>query len=213
MGTDALPYVFRMVHVQNMPHVLSSGLVHRSSVHASANYKAIGDRALIAKRRTLRVAVEGTGEVITLGDYIPFYFGTRSPMLYVMQQGGNFVPEPVQPEAIVYCVVGLDTLVHQKVDFYFSDGHATDSFTKFYDRSRVHALPQLVNLPATKARYWADKSNLDLKRKKQAELLVKGNVPVALIAGFVVCAQKTKEILVNLGCLEGKIAVMPSYYF
>jgi len=83
-----------MTHVDNIPHILEFGITHRNSENANQNYVSIGDRSLIDNRfSTVRNITNGLDEVIetiTIGDFIPFYFGIRTPMLYVIQKGGEF---------------------------------------------------------------------------------------------------------------------------
>lgn len=80
-----------MTHIENIPHILKYGLTHRSSGNADPHYHSIGDASLIDYRSSKMVDVGGI--MIALGDYIPFYFGVRMPMLYVIQHGGNYVPD------------------------------------------------------------------------------------------------------------------------
>ena len=48
---------------------------------------------------------------IILGNFIPFYFGVRMPMLYVMQFGGNFVEKATPPEDIVYLACSVTNII------------------------------------------------------------------------------------------------------
>lgn len=105
-------HLYRMTHIENVPHILRYGITHKNSPHADAAYKSIGDASLISTRETKRVCIDnGTfhqeGENIVLGEFIPFYFGIRMPMLYVIQHGGNFVPQATPPTDIIYLVCHL----------------------------------------------------------------------------------------------------------
>lgn len=75
---NQLKYVFRLTHIDNIQHVLSNGLVRASSPLRSDNYLPIGDSQVIK--------IRGNREVdgYRLSEYVPFYFGPRSPMLYNM---------------------------------------------------------------------------------------------------------------------------------
>lgn len=213
MPQNPFQYIFRMVHMDNMPHVIATGLIHRNSKSASGNFKAIGDATLISTRHEKAVTVNDTSERIILGDYIPFYIGVRTPMLYVMQHGGNFVPDKVSAEAICYCVVKLSTLTEKDFSFFFSDGHATDGFTQFYSQNKIDELSQLVDAEAPWAKYWNDENDLDLKRRKQAEVLVQEDIPFDCIAGFAVYNQVAKSKLEQLGVASERIKIKSNYYF
>ena len=75
-------YLFRMTHIQNIPHILQYGITHLTSPNANVNYVPIGDGSLINTRSSF---ILNNGK--QLGDYIPFYFGVLTPMLYVIQKG------------------------------------------------------------------------------------------------------------------------------
>ena len=36
-------YLYRMVHIDNVPHILKNGITHRHSKNADTNYIQIGD--------------------------------------------------------------------------------------------------------------------------------------------------------------------------
>jgi len=79
-------YLFRMTHIENIPHILKHGITHRLSINFNKNYIPIGDVSIISTRNNYKL---NSGK--TIGDYIPFYFSTRTPMLYVIQRGFNGV--------------------------------------------------------------------------------------------------------------------------
>lgn len=63
-----------MIHIENIPHLLQFGITQASSSNANLDYITIGDGSLISKRNETRIP---NGR--WLGEYIPFYFGTRMP--------------------------------------------------------------------------------------------------------------------------------------
>ena len=83
--------VYRMVHIGNLPHILQHGITHKNSENANHNFMTIGDESLIGTRATKTVSVDNGDFIkfgihqIVLGDFIPFYFGIKMPMLYVIQ--------------------------------------------------------------------------------------------------------------------------------
>lgn len=165
--------IYRMTHIDNVPHILQHGITHKDLVNANPNFIGIGDISLIDTRSTKSVSVTngdsgyGIWPSITLGDFIPFYFGVRMPMLYVVQHGGNFVSHATNAEDIVYLACGLEPIVENNIIYYFSDGHATNIFTTFYDSSSKLALPKIIDWNAIKTQYWSGAENLNLKRKNK----------------------------------------------
>ena len=118
-------YIYRMTHIDNIPHIVQNGITHINSPNKNPGYKNIGDVTLIGSRNSLNIP---NGR--TLGEYIPFYFGKRMPMLYVIQKGYNGVSITL-PEDIVYCVSNVQKIVDSKIGYLFTDGHAKDGYTSF----------------------------------------------------------------------------------
>lgn len=84
-----------MTHIDNVPHILKFGITHRNSINANPAYVSIGNPELIEKRADLEIAT-AAGAKIKLGEFIPFNFYVRMPMLYNIQHGFN-VPKAVHP--------------------------------------------------------------------------------------------------------------------
>lgn len=204
--------LYRMTHIENIPHILQYGVVHHSSPNRNPNYISIGDKSLINFRSTKSVPVGNYS--IVLGDFIPFYFGVRMPMLYVIQLGGNYVEKARKAEEIVYVAVSLKKIIESNLLFYFSDGHAIDFLTTFYDRTSIDALPSIIDWNAVKSLIWSgDGIPTDIKRRKQAEFLVKQDLSPDFIIGFVCYDNKAKNQLISYGIDEQKIKVFPNAYY
>ena len=201
-----LKYAFRITHIDNIPHILKNGLVKAGSPLHDENYVPIGDPQIIGLRGDIEV------KGYRIGDYIPFYLGPRSPMLYVIQHGYNGV-QRVEPEKIVYCVIRLDDLINNNIDCIFTDGHAVSFLTSFYSRDKLSSINEIVKFDDVYSSQWNSEEDLDLKRRKEAELLIKNDLPVQFLRGFVVYNNKAKDFLIEKGVADNMIAVMPSYYF
>lgn len=204
-------HLYRMTHIGNIPHIMSCGIVHKSSPNADPNYIAIGDQSLIDCRSNKTVAV--TGKNIVLGDYIPFYFGVRMPMLYVIQHGGNFVAQARSPQDIVYLVVSLQKVLQGNYTYYFSNGHATDYLTEFFSANDIDRLPELIDWDAVLAQYWKREDDIDLKRRKQAEFLIKEDIVPQDIVGYVCYNEATRQQLMNYGIAQQNIRICPTAYY
>lgn len=207
MAKSGKIYLYRMTHIENVPHLLAHGITHRTSTRANANYVSIGDSSLISTRNDFLL---DNGR--RLGDYIPFYFGTRMPMLYVVQKGFNDVPAQ-SAEQIVYCVSSVGKVRETEADFVFTDGHAVDTFSTQYTKDDVEQLPELLDFKAIRAKYWKDDNDLDLKRRKEAEFLVLGDLPVEAILGFIVYNEAAKTKLKAMGLPDQRIHTNEKAYF
>lgn len=63
-------------------------------------------------------------------------------------------------------------------------------------------------------KYWKDSGPFDdTKRRKEAELLVKDEIPPEYIRGFVVYNTNAKKQLIDKGISEDKIVEKKDYYY
>jgi hypothetical protein len=170
--------VYRMTHIDNIPHVLQNGITHRTSPNHNPRYTAIGDITLINTRGAKQVAVSST-----------------------------------PPVNIIYIVCSIDGIIKNDEHYYFSDGHATDNLTTFYDKTKIGDLPKIIDWNAIKASYWGGQENLNVKRKKQAEFLAAEDVSPNLIFAFGCYNITAKNRLVAFGIPEDKIKVIPNAYY
>ena len=203
---NILKYAFRITHIDNMPHIIKYGIVKHNSPFRNKHFVNIGDQRIIRSRN--EVDIKG----YRISEYIPFYFGPRSPMLYVVQHGYNGVPR-VEPEKIVYCVVKLEDLINSNIDCIFTDGHALSMLSSFYEKDDLIRINDIISYKDVYSVIWNSDVDIDLKRRKEAELLVKSDVSSLLVCGYVVYNEKAKDVLVKLGVDEKKVVVQPSYYF
>lgn len=200
-------YLFRMTHIGNIPHILNHGITHTSSANANPNFIPIGDGSLIATRNDFLLK---NGR--RLGEYIPFYFGFRTPMLYVVQKGFNLVT-PTPAENIVYCVSSVQKMIDLKLDFLFTDGHAVDSFSNQYTPADINNIDNIIDWKAVNAKYWKDDNDLDRKRRKEAEFLVLGDISTKAISGFLVFNEAARNKLIDFGATSSRVLIKPNYYF
>lgn len=199
--------LFRITHIQNIPHILQYGITHVTSDNSNPNFITIGDASLISRRNSFSIL---NGKV--LGDFIPFYFGVRMPMLYVIQKGFNGL-QAVSAEDIVYCVSTVEQILSHNLDFLFTDGHATDKLSSFYSSQDISSLENIIDWKAVKSIYWKNDIDLDLKRRKEAEFLVASDIPVSAIVGFAVYSDNSKKKLLEFGISETVIKIKREFYF
>lgn len=201
---------FRMVHIKNIPYILKNGIVHSNSEKASQEYISIGDNTLIESRSNYKIPKTE----YNLGDFIPFYFGPRTPMLYEIQHGNNNVNKR-NPEEIVYCVILINDIIINKLEGFFTDGHAKNALTTFYSNDWLNELNEFVHRKDVYERHWG--INIDntgeTKRKKSAELLLKDDLGPEYIKWFVVYNKKAKNTLIGYGIDEKKILISTDFYF
>lgn len=196
-----------MTHIENIPHVLQYGITHSTSANANPDFVPIGDGSLIVARNNFLL---NNGR--RLGEYIPFYFGVRTPMLYVVQNGFNMVAlTPAQN--IVYCVSSVQKIMDLQLDFVFTDGHAVDGFSSQFTAADIQNIDILLDKNAINARYWRDENDLDRKRRKEAEFLVLGDIVQEGILGFITYNEMAKNTVVNFGADAAKVHIKSEFYF
>ncbi len=203
---NQLKYAFRLTHIDNIPYIEQCGLVRSDSPLRAPNYVSIGDCQVIDIRSGRDV------KGYHLNEYVPFYLGPRSPMLYVIQHGYNGVSR-VEAENIVYCVIRLEDLIHNNVDCIFTDGHALSAFTSFYQKNMLPRIGEIIKYEDVFSSWWNIEEDLDLKRRKEAELLVKQDLPAQYVRGYVVYNETARHRLISLSVAPEKVVAVPEYYF
>ncbi|MDR0790193.1 MAG: DUF4433 domain-containing protein [Bacteroidales bacterium] len=199
-------YIHRITHIENIPHILLYGITNETSRNANPNFKSIGDSTLISKRNDF-ILENGR----QLGNYIPFYFGRRMPMLFVIQRGYNGVPI-TNAEDIVYCVSSVQKIIDAQLEFVFTDGHATDKLSKQYNTAYVNNIETIIDKQALDEKYWGGENNLDIKRKKQAEFLVLGDIPISAVISYYVYNKTAQQKMKSFG-VDKEIIIKPEFYF
>jgi prepilin-type processing-associated H-X9-DG protein len=190
-------WLFRIVHIDNLPFLLERGMFASTHPDKDPDYVFIGDTKLTEQRRHYPIPLEGRGHI---GEYVAFYFGHLSPMLYNIHTGYRGIVQRPQSD-IVYICCTLGTIEAANCNYLFTDGHAKQRITQFYkDKSDL----EQVDWDIVYQKYWRnDEEDRDRMRRKQAELLVKGHVPVSCIYRLVVFDDESKHavspILANLG--------------
>jgi hypothetical protein len=183
-------WLYRIVHVKNMEHLLTHGILNKSHENAASGYLSIGDSDLIIKRNDYPVKINPPGGM--LGDYVPFYFGPLSPMLYNIKTGFGGIKKQSQSD-IIYVLCKAQDIVRECKEWCFTDGHAKKAISGFYNNLKDI---DEVDWNIVKEKYWNNtEEDFDRMRRKQAEFLVKDKVPVNCISGIAVYDEKKRILL------------------
>ena len=123
-------WILRLIHFKNLPTLLRRGGLHAPNhVPEDGNpYRGIHDVDVQSARGQRPVSC-GPGGVIT--DYVPFYFGRRSPMLLRLQTG-QVAGYTDGQRPILYVVSSVGDVLRRDLGFVFSDGHGLARFTNWY---------------------------------------------------------------------------------
>jgi len=115
----------------------------------------------------------------TVGDYVPFYFAPRSPMLYAINSGVVEGYADGQSPVIYLCSTA-EAVRKAGLRWVFTEGHADMLFTDFFDDLKDL---DKVDWDLMQARYWNDTNDdPDRKRRRQAEFLVHQFFPWELVS-------------------------------
>jgi hypothetical protein len=196
-----------MTHIQNIPHILIHGITGKESPNANPDYVPIGDASLIGTRSSVYIP----GTAYTVGEFIPFYFWIRMPMLFRIQSGHDV--KKVSPQNIVYLVCDIDSILSAGYSFFFTNGHAVDSFSTFYTKSQISLLPQVINEKAVKASYWGGEDNIIIRWQKQAEFLILNDIDPKYICRILCYNEDAKKALLSMGVADSLIKNYPQAYY
>ncbi|MDT7849545.1 DUF4433 domain-containing protein [Methylophilus sp. VKM B-3414] len=203
-------FIWRIVHRDNLPWILSNGLYCRNSPEFDPNFVSIGHADLINRRASRRVEVAPGG---TLSDYVPFYFTPFSPMMYNIFTGRSGVNKR-EKEDICILVSSLHKVNKLGVPFVFSDRHAYTSLAKFSNNlSDLHR----IDWPLLRARnFQRNPDDPEQIERYQAEALIYQHLPVTGLLG-VICYKDTVKAWLDKHVTKSGIAldvrVLPKWYF
>jgi hypothetical protein len=153
--------IYHITDLENLPNILSDGGLHSDAVMAQRNSTIIG-YAHIKERRLNEIRVPCCNNRF-VGEFVPFYFCPRSPMLYTVNYG--YTGRSIGCQAsIVHLVSSVAAAIGLGQPWAISDGNAGAFHTSFY--SDVGALDGL-DWPAIRARSWSGRTH-----EKSAEFLV-----------------------------------------
>jgi len=113
--------IVRLMHIDNLSICLQRGGMHAPN-NAPADgliYRTIHNIEIQQQRQSRHIPCGPGG---TIHDYVPFYFGVRSPMLYQLCKGQVENYDEGQ-DPLIYAVSSAQTVVQANMPFVFSDGH------------------------------------------------------------------------------------------
>src|SRR5215471_2487271 len=178
MPIPAQPKVYHIVHINNLASIVADGFLWSDSIMGSRQSGTIIGMNSIKQRRLQLPVTCHPGTYV--GDYVPFYFCSRSIILFVIRcanhpelayRGGQ--EEIVHLEADLHATVGWANANARCWAFSLSNAGAV--YTQF--RNQVDQLGE-INWDAVAA---TDFRQADIKEGKQAEFLVQNSFPWQLV--------------------------------
>lgn len=189
MSIPNKPKIYHIVHVDRLPSVIADGYLwcDRKIMERKPPGTTIGINKIKQRRLNLPLS---SHQDLRVGDCVPFYFCTRSVMLYLIHQANH--PELTYRD-------GQEPIVHLEADLYTSVAWAKQqqrrwAFTlsnagSFYfeDRCNLSQLNQ-INWSAIKATQWQS-----CREEKQAEFLMDYSFPWQLVNRIGVLTHRTYQ--------------------
>ena len=155
--------IFHFTHADNLVSLLCAGEIlckHEMSAMDTVYTNCAFDSVQV-QRGNFNVPVSKGG---TIHDYVPFYFNSRSPMLYTIKCGnvGN-----TRMQDLILFQSSAQKVAASGNYYAFTDGHGIMDLSDYYDD-----LADLNKLPwnVINANYWNDFQ--DGRRLRQSEFLV-----------------------------------------
>jgi len=167
--------IYHISHLRNLNRILQEGGLHCD--RKAQDLKSVNIGHMHIKERRLRRTVP-VGSRGSVGDYVPFYFATRSPMLFAISRGAvEGYAEGQNP--VIYLCSTVETVQQARLRWVFTEGHADMDYTDFFDDLKDL---DKVDWALMKQRYWNDTNDdPDRKRRRQAEFLVHDFFPWELV--------------------------------
>ena len=205
-------WIYRIVHFDNLEFIFKNGIYTADYMDAGRTYVDIGSSEIIETRKNFPVRIENYGFI---GDYIPFYFGRQSIMLYNILTGYSGIKKQL-PVDIVYICCKLSEVVKHCERFFFTDGQANKQFTEHF--SDLYDLLKIDWDVVNSNNFKKTEDDPDRLRRYQAEFLIYKYVPVNCINKIVVYNKKrkidTEELIAkSQSDLSVEIAKKNVYYF
>jgi hypothetical protein len=209
-------WIVHFTHVENLRSIVTDGTLTCDRQARQGRIQVeVGDAGIKLTRRNRTVPVDPGGCV---GDYVPFYFAPRSPMMYRIacdHRDGVDGRYPDGDRPLAYLATTVGAIVGAELPWVVTDGNAATATTRF--GTTLHDLQTMVDWPLMREKVWRNTpDDPDRQRRRMAEFLVHGAVPLTLIrqvAGY--SEEHVGRIRAGLAghALAAGILVRPAWYY
>ncbi len=197
--------IYHITDVANLPGILTENGLHSNAVMAKRNPEIIGDER-IKRRRLMEIPIPCC-EWRRVGEFVPFYFCPRSPMLFAINKGSTGHPAGCQ-KTILHLVSTLAVGITTSKAWAISSGNAGARHTTF--SAKLDALDAL-DWAAIRATQWQS-----MQHQKAAEFLVADFFPWTAIKEIgcqnSTTADKVRSVLVN-AAHQPVVVIKTNWYY
>jgi len=188
---DKATYIYRIIHRENLQLIIDEGKLAAPNFVQNKNYISIGETDLIRQRGSKPILIAPYGN---MRDYISFYFGVRSPMLYCIWKGFDVEMRPQKD--IIYLISSIEKLHELNIKYIFTDGHSFAAYTQFFNNSGD--LNQIDWKTVNLINWSNTPDDPDKKRRKEAECLVYKELPFDALQGIVVYNDEANDYILKV---------------
>jgi hypothetical protein len=172
-----------MTHMNNIEAIIRAVELRSYNLMRGHTYQNLANQDVQAGRAAKIVPPTGR----PLHDYVPLYFGNRTPMVAVNQQYN---------EELVFIRFSLDLLAHASVgSVVITDGNARSGSTAFRVFTQLADLDLVDPKAINTVKYAGD---AELKRRKQAEVLVPDRLSLQHVYDFIVYSADAGQRLLDI---------------
>ena len=199
--------ICHFTNISNLESILQSNSL-KADCFLDGQYVNSGNTDIKNRRKNIPIYIDNVyyGNV---GEFVPFYFAPRSPMLFTQQINHN-----VKKEDIIYLVSDV-CYYAQFGKWCFSDRNAAIRYANFYNK--IELLTKIVDFELMHSTMWNDIEQYpDRKSRRMAEFLVYGSVGFEHIKWICVfdsnSYENVKHILAKYK-VNIPVTINPDYYF
>lgn len=182
--TDRLKFqkgqLFHITLIERLPTIIGDGRLLCDAALADSNLpgQSIAHGHIKERRRGIEVPVPPGGVV---GDYVPFYVAPRSPML-AANYYGNVHGRSAGQDGIVYLVTTIER-VAEEGEVVLTSKHPARRPRFTNDLSRFDD-PEFIDWDVMFDPWFTSATDTERPERRQAEVLVHGEVPLDVIVGI-----------------------------
>jgi len=189
---------YHMTHIQNLRAILTSGELLSYNQMRGKTYLNLANEDVQSGRAAITIDVTQK----PLHDYVPLYFGFKTPMVAFNQ---------VHNENLLFLRFSLNILSLAGVTI--ADGNARAKGTRFKIYQTIDDLSFLDVSAICTVKYAKD---IEIKRKKQAELLVPDHLSITHLLDIICFSDNTRSQVLAMAQQFGiktQVRVNTGWYF
>ncbi|KAA3519929.1 DUF4433 domain-containing protein [Agrobacterium vitis] len=173
-------YVYHFSHIDNLPGLLQHGFLANNHAQFPIKHRSIAAEGIQGRRAQMKVSCGPKGCV---HDYVPFYFGSVSPMLLGVVNAKN-----VDQYDILYFEFPIALIERADAIFTGASANTTVAPNFYHDPADLAQL----DWAAIDSKKWGNPDE-DYRHRRMAELLIHGQLPVTAAARCIVWSKETKK--------------------